>query len=698
MIDPISALSVAAAAVQFVDFSRKLVCKSKELYNSLDGVLRDNEKTETVTMRLKGMAQELQPPRKSVRSVASGKASTPKTSARLQSICTECNEVSDELVDHLRRLRVPDGSVGRKWKSFRQALKSVWSKKEIDRMAQRLASLRAEIDTEDLGQEQKSEFGRLGALSINQSSRFQKLDENEKKIIVALTNKQVHADSQGDEFVWDKISERPKIDGTPWTRKAAIALVKHDGEKRASRIHLDILESLRFPEMTHRHDGIAKAHAETFKWIFEDPTKYYKPWDSFSQWLSQRSELYWIQGKPAAGKSTLMRYIWHHSSTFNKLKAWSRDSALIIGAFFFWNSGSEEQRSQTGLFRTLLYEVLQDHRDLISQVFPEEWTRKCDLVANDMTIAPERWSQDRLQRAFKILVGLANPGLKFCFFIDGLDEYDGDYGDIAEYIEVLSKKSPHAKFCVSSRPLPVIQQVFVGVCGLKLQDLTADDIKRYVSDKLESDRNMQRLLQKDPNDGNLLINEIVDKASGVFLWVTLVVKSLIRGLRNGDDMSHLLQRLFHLPPDLEQLFRHILERIEPEYREESSKIFQIFRTSGNKLNILELYRTLLFADHRDAIELAIEGETTFSSQTYKEGIEQLAEQMTRRLDSRCRGLIEICDYSSTTHLQDIVYLHRTARDYLEQPHVWSRILDCTASSGFDPSFSLLMSYVVLVKT
>jgi len=45
-----------------------------------------------------------------------------------------------------------------------------------------------------------------------------------------------------------------------------------------------------------------------------------------------------------------------------------------------------------------------------------------------------------------------------------------------------------------------------------------------------------------------------------------------------------------------------------------------------------------------------------------------------------------------------VYLHRTARDYLEQPNVWSRILDSTAKSDFDACFSLLMSYVVQVKT
>ncbi len=58
-LDPLSALSVAAAVVQFVDFSAKIVSKGKQLYKSPGGVLRENEQTETVTKRLQNLAQNL---------------------------------------------------------------------------------------------------------------------------------------------------------------------------------------------------------------------------------------------------------------------------------------------------------------------------------------------------------------------------------------------------------------------------------------------------------------------------------------------------------------------------------------------------------------------------------------------------------------------------------------------------------------
>jgi hypothetical protein len=50
-------------------------------------------------------------------------------------------------VDKLEKLKVPEGHPHKKWKSFRQALKSVWSKEKIKEVAQRRANLRMELDT-----------------------------------------------------------------------------------------------------------------------------------------------------------------------------------------------------------------------------------------------------------------------------------------------------------------------------------------------------------------------------------------------------------------------------------------------------------------------------------------------------------------------------------------------------------------------
>jgi hypothetical protein len=45
----------------------------------------------------------------------------------------------------------------------------------------------------------------------------------------------------------------------------------------------------------------------------------------------------------------------------------------------------------------------------------------------------------------------------------------------------------------------------------------------------------------------VLIEDVTQKASGVFLWVRLVVKSLLEGLRDGDTVEDLRSRLLLIP-------------------------------------------------------------------------------------------------------------------------------------------------------
>jgi hypothetical protein len=54
--------------------------------------------------------------------------------------------MSNQLLAKLNKLKVEDGQKHRGYKSFRQALKSVWAKGSIDEMAARLNAFRREMD------------------------------------------------------------------------------------------------------------------------------------------------------------------------------------------------------------------------------------------------------------------------------------------------------------------------------------------------------------------------------------------------------------------------------------------------------------------------------------------------------------------------------------------------------------------------
>lgn len=82
-------------------------------------------------------------------------------------------------------------------------------------------------------------------------------------------------------------------------------------------------------------------------------------------------------------------------------------------------------------------------------------------------------------------------------------------------------------------------------------------------------------MEENPEAARSLVHDIVEKAGGVFLWVRLVVQSLLSGIRNMDEMSDLWERLRPMPREPEPLYHRLLDLIEPIYLPWALKPFQI---------------------------------------------------------------------------------------------------------------------------
>lgn len=137
--DPLSALSIAASVVQFVQFGASLVSKTHEIYTSNEGKLSANVRAEVATKRLVDLVDKLRDP------LVSGSSERSIESQELELICNKCVAISNELLGRLDKLRVQDRENHRKWKSFRQALKSVWSKDGIEAIRKQLAACKDEL-------------------------------------------------------------------------------------------------------------------------------------------------------------------------------------------------------------------------------------------------------------------------------------------------------------------------------------------------------------------------------------------------------------------------------------------------------------------------------------------------------------------------------------------------------------------------
>ncbi|KAK8123662.1 hypothetical protein PG999_003580 [Apiospora kogelbergensis] len=273
----------------------------------------------------------------------------------------------------------------------------------------------------------------------------------------------------------------------------------------------ELLESLRFPQMDARHVNVKKAHKQTCRWFLKDP--------EYLQWLNNnetpnRGGMLWIRGKPGAGKSTLMKFLLGNTQ-------WAQQTSILH--FFFNARGNELERTTTGLYRSLLVQLLDEHQNLQSVL-------------------------DRLPRGLHRWASAKPPVV--CF-IDALDEcHEQEVRDMIAYLSELCDDSNRLQICLASRHYPHITIGKGRSITLENKREHSQDIANYVSNTLRiGTGKMVDEIQSD----------LQEKASGVFMWVALVVNILNKEWDAGRKHG-LRARLHEMPGDLHTLFRDMLTR------------------------------------------------------------------------------------------------------------------------------------------
>jgi hypothetical protein len=462
--------------------------------------------------------------------------------------------------------------------------------------------------------------------------------------------------------------------------------------KHRSSIQMLIREALAYPAMNYRYEDVVDAYPNTFDWAFSDPTVEQLPWSNLSKWLKEGDGVYWINGKAGSGKTTLMKHIFDDSRTRKYLVNWSGDEPQCVATFFFWNSGSREQRSQAGLLRSILFQVLEACPELAPILMPQTWATKyskCLKGEDNIDLSTESWHLRTLKAAFKSFIEQKEIPLKTCLLIDGLDEFDGDHEEIASLFKgIASSKS--VKVCLSSRPLVIFREAFSSCQSLRLQDLTFSDIRLFVSERFSQNESFQRLADREPEYSSTFIKETVEKADGVFIWVQIVVRSLLNGIRNRDSVHELLIRLRELPKEIEPLYQHLLSRIEPIYLPWASRAVQLLRlyhrlSDNHHIEYLNV-RRFYFAMSTNSKFSEIE---TLSSDLLAKRCEDIEVQLA----ARCAGLVEISRHSNREDAS-IKWFHRTARDFIEQNSFGLNLLGKPLDPELNPGVLMMKAHII----
>lgn len=222
-----------------------------------------------------------------------------------------------------------------------------------------------------------------------------------------------------------------------------------------------------------------------------------------------------------------------------------------------------------------------------------------------------------------------------------------------------------------------------------MHDLTRNDIKTYAFHRLREHPRWPRLVTSNPAGSQWLIDEIVERCDGVFLWVFLVTKLLREGMTNQDRFPDLRRRLESFPLELGPFFRQILDSVEPIYHTKTASLLQIALTAKKPLHMI-MY---------DMHDLEHDEENYYRGRRIKPldqvELSEIKSRITYHLDSRTRGLLEVSSASF-----EVTFLHRTVRDYLaSEGRSYLPKIDLPRGSGFEfsPELSIVRAYAAWVK-
>lgn len=419
--------------------------------------------------------------------------------------------------------------------------------------------------------------------------------------------------------------------------------------------------------MERYHQRPLDSHPGTFDWLFDSQSRVHacdcctwspgmccsqqhcketerdlrKHASRLQTWLETSDDIFWVRGKAGSVKSTFMKFLFEHEQTRIHLRKWANGDVIVAG-FFFWSAGSSElEKSYLGLLRGLLHQVLRERPSLIELVFPARW----EAVVRSTTYK-RPWTKSELLTALELLQASATDA-RFCFLLDGLDEFEDDHRDLIDAVQRLSE-SPMIKICVSSRPWYLFQQSFGSDDRLNvaLHELTQRDIDVYITTRLET----FPLTSLHHTELRQLGNAVRERSEGVFLWVTLAVRDLRRGIGEHDSITMLQERLERYPFELQDLFQHIFDKIDLSYK----------RCTGRLLLMLlapPLCRDLAFIGVPFLEHFAADGslsiDTRWSPKNCSE-MHKLMDQAILCINKWCRGILQPID-EEEVHRRCVLY-------------------------------------------
>lgn len=452
--------------------------------------------------------------------------------------------------------------------------------------------------------------------------------------------------------------------------------------------------------MYSRYYGITStSENDTCMWLLD--CKEYETW-------RDDGGLLWIKGKPASGKSTLMRYVFEnskstgeqtktkddqHASTSNQNENFDGKNPEIKGSitlsFFFHGRGSSLQKTMLGFYRTVLFQLLEEQStqgkkfgELSS--LEECFERQCD--SRGPPGKSWQWETSQLAQIFRsVLTEVLKDHLVY-LYVDALDECgEDDARRLAETFEKMIQQAPIRRYerkidsstgqeteervsrslhiCCSCRNPPLlVKATEKNTFQICVEHHNKHSIQSYVWSQLDES------FQAD------ISRMIIDRSDGVFMWVYLVVERVKTLYSRGYSKREIEGSIDKIPRDLVKLYEDILQSMLGN----KDSLRLVYWVSYAKLSSEEL-RWVMFLEANPTVKSLEDYKRarTFTCYCVNFNEKCTCSMMERRIQSLGYGFVEI---KKSNGKEVVQFVHQSVYEFFLENDALLRLYNSTSTT------------------
>ena len=286
---------------------------------------------------------------------------------------------------------------------------------------------------------------------------------------------------------------------------------------------------------------------DSYRWILDN--------GSFREWRDDpKSRILWVKGDPGKGKTMLLIGIINHLQQLQqqqqqKPPSHSFDADIDLLSYFFCQATDARINSATAVLRGLIYLLIAQQPSLMVHV-----QKKYDPAGKALFEDANTW----VALSGILANMLRDPCLRSaCLIIDALDECISDLPQLLEFIVQNSSAPARARWIVSSRNWPEIEERLQFAerkvrLSLELNAASvAHAVDAYIQEKV---RWLAQLKSYDKKTRDAVQRHLSSNSNDTFLWVALACQRL-----ENTPRWNTLAMLSEFPPGLDSLYGRMLD-------------------------------------------------------------------------------------------------------------------------------------------